>query len=61
MKDLVTALGLMLALEGALYAAAPSAMKKLMREVMNQPEGIVRWFGFAALVAGVGVVWAIRG
>lgn len=61
LKDLVTALGLMLALEGALYAAAPVAMKKIMREAMSQPEGFVRWAGFAALVVGVGVVWVVRG
>lgn len=61
MKDLITALGLMLALEGALYAAMPAVMKRVMREAMSQPEGFVRWAGFAALVAGVGVVWVIRG
>ena len=61
MKDLVVAIGLLLALEGALYAAAPGVMKRVMREAMAQPESVVRWVGFAALVAGVALVWLIRG
>eukprot|EP01037_Dinobryon_pediforme_P026911 gene26911-29599_t len=36
-------------------------MKRVMREAMAQPESVVRWVGFAALVAGVALVWLIRG
>ncbi len=61
MKDLVVAVGLMLAIEGALYAAIPAIMKRLMRDAMNQSDSIVRWVGFAALVVGVALVWIIRG
>ena len=61
MKDLVVAVGLMLAIEGALYAAIPAIMKRVMRDAMKQSDAIVRWVGFAALVIGVGLVWAIRG
>lgn len=61
MKDLVVAIGLMLAIEGALYAAIPAIMKRLMRDAMKQSDTIVRWVGFAALVLGVILVWAIRG
>ena len=61
MKDLIVAVGLMLALEGALYAAAPAQMKRMVREALAQPDGVVRWVGFAALVAGVGLVWLMRG
>lgn len=61
LKDLVVAVGLMLAIEGALYAAIPALMKRLMRDAMTQSDSIVRWVGFAALVAGVCLVWIIRG
>ncbi len=61
MKDLVVAIGLMLAIEGALYAAIPAIMKRLMRDAMKQSDAIVRWVGLASLVLGVVLVWAIRG
>jgi uncharacterized protein YjeT (DUF2065 family) len=61
LKDLVVAVGLMLAIEGALYAAVPAIMKRVMRDAMKQSDTIVRWVGFAALVLGVGLVWIIRG
>lgn len=61
MKDLVVAVGLMLALEGALYAAIPAVMKRLMSDAMRQSDGIVRWVGFGSLVIGVVLVWMIRG
>lgn len=61
LKDLVVAVGLMLALEGALYAAIPAVMKRLMSDAMRQSDGIVRWVGFGSLVIGVVLVWMIRG
>ena len=51
----------MLAIEGALYAAIPVIMKRVMRDAMKQPDQIVRWVGFAALVLGVILVWLVRG
>ena len=61
MKDLLVAVGLMLAIEGALYAAIPVIMKRVMRDAMKQPDQIVRWVWFAALVLGVILVWLVRG
>ncbi len=61
MKDLVVAIGLMLALEGALYAAIPAIMKRVMSDAMRQSDQIVRWVGFGSLVIGVVLVWLIRG
>jgi len=61
LKDLVVAVGLMLAIEGALYAAIPAIMKRVMRDAMKQSDSIVRWVGFGALVFGVCLVWIMRG
>lgn len=61
MKDLVVAIGLMLAIEGAVYAAVPSVMKRVMSDAMRQSDQIVRWVGFGSLVIGVLLVWLIRG
>jgi len=59
--DLAAALGLMLALEGALYAAAPGFMKNVLSRAGEVPDGTFRWGGLAALALGVVIVWAVRG
>lgn len=61
MSDLVTAVGLVLALEGTLYALAPGGMKNVMRSALDMPEQTLRIAGLVALGLGVIIVWAIRG
>jgi uncharacterized protein YjeT (DUF2065 family) len=60
-SDLIAALGLVLALEGALYGGMPSFAKRLAAEVIAVPEGALRVGGLIAIVAGVGIVWLVRG
>lgn len=54
---LLTAASLALALEGALYALFPGAMKRMMARVLTLPEGQVRAAGLLAAFAGTGAVW----
>jgi len=61
MTDFVTAIGLALVVEGALYALFPDGMKKMMLYVLAQPLGRLRGGGIAAAIAGVCLVWLIRG
>ncbi len=61
MTDLMTALALAVAIEGSLYALFPEAMKKMMRRVLAQPVSQLRTVGLVAAVAGVSVVWLVRG
>lgn len=61
MSDLITAIGLVLALEGTLYALAPGGMKEMMRSVLQMPDHVLRYSGLAALVIGVAIVWLVRG
>jgi uncharacterized protein YjeT (DUF2065 family) len=61
MTDFVTAIGLALVLEGVLYALFPDSMKKMMLHVLAQPLGTLRVGGLVAAVAGVCIVWLIRG
>lgn len=51
----------MLALEGALYAAAPGFMKDMLAKAREASDNAFRWGGLAALVLGVAIVWLIRG
>ena len=59
-SDLGTALGLALAIEGALYALAPSAMRRLMASVLEREQASLRIAGVAAVVTGFAIVWFIR-
>lgn len=61
MSELITALGLVLVIEGALYALFPDGMKRLMALVLNQPAGSLRTAGVVAAGLGVGIVWLLRG
>jgi len=61
MRDLLTALALVLVIEGVLYAAFPAAMKRAIVAALAVPETTLRAAGLVAAVVGVAVVWAIRG
>lgn len=61
MSDFLTAIGLVLVLEGLLYAVAPSFIKRMAIDVTQMPEQTLRTVGTVVLCVGVGVVWVIRG
>ncbi len=60
MEDLLTALGLAIAIEGALYALFPAAMRRMIARALEQPENALRVGGLVAAVAGVALVWVLR-
>ena len=57
---LATGLALAVAIEGALYALFPRAMKRMMTQALGQSSGNLRRAGLVAAVAGVGAVWLLR-
>ena len=61
MGDLVVALGLVLVIEGTLYAAFPGGLKRMMVLAQQMPDQSLRSGGIAAVVVGVFVVWLVRG
>ena len=61
MSDLITALALAVAIEGALYALFPEGMKKMMLHALAQPPSHLRTAGVAAAAVGVAIVWLVRG
>ena len=61
MADLMTALGLALAIEGMAYALFPDGMRKMIAQVMEHPNSVIRSAGVVAAVAGVVIVWLVRG
>jgi uncharacterized protein YjeT (DUF2065 family) len=60
MKDLWTALALVLVIEGVLYALFPEAMKKMVAQMLTVPAPVLRAAGLAAACLGVGFVWLMR-
>ena len=60
MTELMTAIALAIALEGALYALFPEAMKKFMAHVLDQPDVVLRRSGMVAVIAGVACIWLVR-
>ncbi len=60
MSDLAVAIGLLLALEGSLYALFPGGMKQVMRQALDIPVGSLRTGGLIAALVGVLVVWLVR-
>jgi uncharacterized protein YjeT (DUF2065 family) len=61
MWDFVVALGLVLALEGLLFAAFPGSAKKAMANVVETPDTILRAVGIACALVGIVVIWFVRG
>jgi len=61
MYDLAVAFGLVLVIEGLLWALAPSLGRKMLEVASEVPEQSLRLAGAAAIAAGVLVVWVVRG
>lgn len=60
MRDLLTALAMVLVVEGVLYAAFPSGMRRALEAAMEMPDSALRGAGLMAAVIGVLAVWLIR-
>ncbi len=61
MSDFVAALGLVLVIEGLLFAAFPALAKRAMAVMFETPEAQLRTAGIVSAILGVIVVWAVRG
>jgi uncharacterized protein YjeT (DUF2065 family) len=60
LRDLATGVGLALAFEGAVWGAAPGAMRRAMRQLESSSDGALRAGALVALGIGVAIVWAAR-
>ncbi len=61
MTELLVALGLVMVIEGLLYALFPEGMKRMMQLLLTLPSEQVRSAGLVFAVIGVGIVWLLRG
>ncbi|PJK29867.1 DUF2065 domain-containing protein [Minwuia thermotolerans] len=60
MHDLLVALALMVAIEGAAYALFPDGMRRALAVLLDQPTERIRLTGLVACIVGVGLVWLLR-
>ncbi len=61
MSDFLVALGLVLVMEGLLFAAFPRWAKGAVANVLEMPDGTLRLVGLFSAVIGVLAIWLIRG
>jgi uncharacterized protein YjeT (DUF2065 family) len=61
MLDFLAAIGLVLVIEGLVFAAFPGSAKRAMAAVQETPEGSLRMLGVVSAVLGVFIVWLVRG
>ena len=60
-SDIIVALGLVLVIEGTLYALFPDAMRRAMALALGNPSSALRMAGLVSILAGTVIVWFIRG
>ncbi len=60
MKDLITAIGLLLFIEGFIVAMFPSRIKNMLRMIENIPNNKLRSTGILFLLIGFIIIWYIR-
>ncbi|HEU0160625.1 MAG TPA: DUF2065 domain-containing protein [Hyphomicrobiaceae bacterium] len=61
MSDLLVAIGLVMVIEGLLWAVAPQVGLRLLTAAQQMPDQALRAAGAAAVAAGVILVWLVRG
>ena len=60
MKDIITALGLLLFIEGLFFAIFPTRIKNMLKVVEKIPETKLRSVGVFFLILGFLIVWYIK-
>ncbi|HJZ32778.1 MAG TPA: DUF2065 family protein [Hyphomicrobiaceae bacterium] len=61
MSDLLVAVGLVMVIEGLLWAVAPQVGLRLLTAAQQMSDQALRAAGAAAVAAGVVLVWLVRG
>jgi uncharacterized protein YjeT (DUF2065 family) len=61
MSTLAIAFGLVLVIEGTLWALAPGLGRRFLQATAEMPESSLRLAGTVAVAAGVLLIWVVRG
>ena len=60
LREILLAFGLLLVIEGALYALMPDRMHRFMEAMRAQPADRLRIAGVVAAAVGVAMMWLVR-
>ena len=60
MKDLITAIGLLLFIEGLIVAMFPSRIKNMLKVIENMSENKLRYSGIFFLLIGFIIIWYMK-
>ncbi|HMB77393.1 MAG TPA: DUF2065 domain-containing protein [Kiloniellaceae bacterium] len=61
MRDFLTALCLLLVMEGLFLALLPHRLRQILEMLDEMPPEVLRYAGLAAAAVGVFLVWVLRG
>ncbi len=61
MNDLIVGFGLVLVIEGLLWAVAPHLAIRMLEGAAMTPQATLRIAGWTAVALGLAIVWLIRG
>lgn len=57
---LITALGLVLVLEGLVYAVFPRQMKSMLKSIIEYSDNTLVWIGMLTALSGLFLIWLVR-
>ena len=57
---LITALGLVLILEGLVYAIFPRQMKTMLKSIIDYNDSSLVWVGISLALFGLILIWLVR-
>ncbi len=58
--DFLIGFGILLVLEGLLFAAIPAWMRRAMKSALASPDNMLRIVGLVSAVAGLVLIWLVR-
>ena len=61
MQDFIVALGLVLVIEGAIWALFPQYLTRMLEAAQELPEPYLRITGVGGVIIGALIVWFVRG
>lgn len=60
MSDFIVAIGLVLVIEGVMYALFPAGMRRMLATALVASPAHLRVAGLVATILGVGLVWLVK-